>query len=63
MQDVYLMNNDTGELIPSEQVFREFYKTHKWNESVFDYFTETEITVDNSEIANPFELFANCINV
>lgn len=60
MKDVYLMNKETGEIVPSEQVFKEFYKTHGIFDSVFDEWTETEIEVENSNIDLPD--FANAIN-
>lgn len=53
MKDIYLMNRDTGELVPSEQVFKEFYKTHGIFESVFDEWIETDIPVENSEMIVP----------
>lgn len=53
MCDVYLMNNETGEMLPSTQVFREFYKTHGIYDSVFDFWTETNIPVENSCVEFP----------
>ena len=47
------MNKTTGELIPSEKVFKEFYKTHNIFESVFDEYDETNILVDNTKIDVP----------
>lgn len=44
-KDVYLMNKETGELIPSTQVFKEFYKSHKILDSVFDEYQETNLSV------------------
>ena len=53
LNDVYLMNKSTGELAPSQQVFKEFYKTHNIFDSVFDEWQETNITVDDSYISSP----------
>ena len=53
MQDVYLMNKLTGEIVPSEKVFKDFYKTHGIKDSVFDEWEETDITVENSYIDIP----------
>lgn len=61
MRDLYAMNNETGELIPAEKVISEFYKTHKWNESWTDFYTVTDIEVENTFI--PFPDFTKAINV
>lgn len=53
LNDVYLMNKSTGELIPSQQVFKEFYKAHNIFDSVFDEWQETNIIVDDSYISMP----------
>jgi hypothetical protein len=53
MRDLYAMNNETGEIIPCEQAIAEFYKTHKWNESWTDFYTVTDIEVENTFIAFP----------
>ena len=53
MQDVYLMNKKTGELIPSKQVFKEFYKNHGIYDSVFDEWQETDLEVENSTFEVP----------
>ena len=53
LNDVYLMNKSTGEIIPSQQVFKEFYKTHNIFDSVFDEWQETNLIVDNSYISTP----------
>lgn len=44
-KDVYLMNKKTGELIPSTQVFKEFYKSHGILDSVFNEWQETNLMV------------------
>ena len=59
MSDIYLMNKETGEIKPSAQVFKEFYKTHGIFDSVFDFWTDTALTVDGTEI--PFPDFAKAI--
>ena len=59
MQDVYLMHRQTGEIKPSAQVFKEFYKDHGIFDSVFDEWAETELTVDGSSVE--FPNFANAI--
>ena len=53
LNDVYLMNKSTGELVPSQQVFKDFYKTHNIFDSVFDEWQETNLIVDNSYISTP----------
>jgi hypothetical protein len=53
MQDVYLMNKTTGEIVPSVQVFKDFYKTHSIKDSVFDEWENTEILVENTSIQFP----------
>lgn len=53
MKDIYLENKITGELLPSEQVIREFYASHGVLESVFDYFNETKIEVESTRINFP----------
>ena len=53
LNDIYLMNKLTGELVPSQQVFKEFYKTHNIFDSVFDEWQETDIEVKNSYAPPP----------
>lgn len=53
LNDIYLMNKSTGEILPSQQVFKEFYKTHNIFDSVFDEWEETSLNVDNSYISMP----------
>lgn len=53
MQDIYLMNKETGEIVPSNEVFKEFYKTHGIKDSVFDEWEETDIPVNNSFVEFP----------
>ena len=60
MQDIYLMNKETGEIKPSEQVFNEFYKTHGILDSVFDEWQETGLNVEGTTL--DFPNFANAIN-
>lgn len=53
MKEPYLMNKETGELQPYSVASREFYsKPRKWNESVFDEWTETEY-LSGLEMAAP----------
>jgi hypothetical protein len=47
------MNRETGEIKPSAQVFKEFYKTHGIFDSVFDEWQETDLTVDGSSVEFP----------
>lgn len=61
MRDVYLMNKETGELVPSEEVFKEFYKHHGIYDSVFDEWEETLLEVEDSEI--DFPDFAEALNI
>ena len=60
MQDVYLMNKETGEIKPSAQVFKEFYKNHGIFDSVFDFWAETDTPVEGSKVDPPN--FASAIN-
>ena len=53
MQDVYLMNKKTGEILPSKQVIKEFYKTHGIFDSWTDEFEETDLLVENSTLEYP----------
>lgn len=53
LNDIYLMNKSTGEIIPSQQVFKEFYKNHNIFDNVFDEWQETSLIVDNSYISPP----------
>lgn len=48
MKDIYLMHKETGEIVPSKQVFKEFYKTHGIYDSVFSEWIETDLLVENS---------------
>lgn len=59
MKEVYLMNKKTGEIKPSAQVFKEFYKTHGIFDSVFDEWQETDLPVDGSSVE--FPNFVNAI--
>jgi len=61
MKDVYLMNKKTGEILPSNDVFKEFYKTHGIFDNVFDEWAETELEVENSCLKFPD--FADAINI
>ena len=53
MRDVYLMNKETGELIPAQIVIRDFYKTHGFWDSWTDEWIETDIEVENSFLPVP----------
>ena len=53
VKDIYLMNKETGEIMPSKQVFKEFYKTHGIYDSVFDEWVETDLEVDDSDLELP----------
>lgn len=61
MNDVYLMSKETGELVPSQIVFKEFYKTYGIKDSVFDEWEETDIEVENSYMEFPD--FTKAINI
>ena len=62
MKDVYLMSKETGELVPSQIVFKEFYKTHHGiYDSVFDEWDETSIEVEDSYVEFPD--FSKAINI
>lgn len=53
LNDIYLMNKLTGELVPAQQVIKNFYTTHGYKEDVFEFWQETNIEVENSYIAMP----------
>lgn len=59
MNDIYLMNKETGELVPAHVVIKNFYKTHGYMDSWTDEWIETDIEVENSFI--PVPDFANAI--
>lgn len=61
MRDIYVMDNETGEIIPSEKAIADFYKTHKWNERWTDFYTITDIEAENTFITFPD--FSKTINV
>lgn len=61
MKDIYLMNKETGEIVPSQTVFKEFYKAHGIFDSVFDEWEETNIEVEDSSVEFPD--FTKVINV
>lgn len=61
MKDVYLMKKETGEIVPSQTVFKEFYKTHGIKDSVFDEWEETDIEVEDSYMELPD--FSKVINI
>ena len=61
MNDIYLMNKETGEIVPSKEVFNDFYKTHGIYDSVFDFWAETDLIVENSYIDIPN--FTNAIKI
>lgn len=52
LRDVYLMHRETGEIVPSNQVFKEFYKTHGIYDSVFTEWIETDIEVENGDFVD-----------
>ena len=43
MKDVYFMNRETGELLPSCEAIRDFYKTHNILDDWNDEWQETKI--------------------
>ena len=53
MKDIYLMNKFTGELKPATEAIRDFCATHDWRERWTDEWEETELEVENSELAPP----------
>lgn len=61
MNDIYLMNKETGEIVPSKEVFKDFYKTHGIFDSVFVFWAETDLIVENSYIDIPN--FTNAIKI
>lgn len=53
LNDVYLMNKATGEIVPSSIVFRDFYKTHGIFDSVFTEWDETDLPVEGEYMDVP----------
>ena len=53
LQDVYFMNKETGELKPSGEAIREFYKTHGALDRWTDEWQETALPVDGAYIEPP----------
>jgi hypothetical protein len=54
LNDIYLMNKKTGEIVPYKQVYKEWCKTeHSYLESIFDEWIETDLIVENSYIEFP----------
>ena len=54
MSDIYLMNKETGELVPSSQAIREFYNTHSYKDSWTDEWEETDIPTGSHMSAPDF---------
>lgn len=53
MKDIYLMNKETGEILPSAQAIHEYYKTHGALEAWTDEWQETNLAVEGSTIPAP----------
>jgi len=52
MKDVYFMNKETGEILPSSVAIKDFYKTHGILESWTDLWEETNMETE-TEMASP----------
>ena len=61
MRDLYAESKETGELVPCEKVIHEFYKTHGALERWTDYWTITNIEVENSFV--PMPDFTGAVNI
>ena len=53
LRDFYAMNKKTGEIVPTVEAIREFYKNHAALDDWRDDWEETEIPVENSTISAP----------
>lgn len=52
MKDIYLMNKETGELVPSADVFAT-YRYTSYLSSPFDEWLETDIAVEGTDVCPP----------
>ena len=52
MKDIYLMNKETGELVPSADVFAN-YEYHTYLSSPFDEWAETDLEVEGTNVCPP----------
>ena len=59
MKDVYLQNNETGELLPSSTVIQEFYKNHDVLEDWHTEWSETGIETKDDIDAPDFSKVLN----
>lgn len=62
IKDVYAMNIETGEIVPTKQAIHEFYKTHKWYEAWTDEWQPTDMEVEDSYLDNPLQCFLDSVN-
>ena len=53
MKDIYVMNKETGEIIPAQQAISEYYKTHGIFDAWTDEWEETDLEVENSTVEIP----------
>ena len=53
LQDVYFMNKLTGELLPSGEAIREYYKAHGPLDRWTDEWEETEFPVEGKYLDAP----------
>lgn len=58
MKEIYLMDKETGELIPASDAIKSFYKTHGALDDWTKYYEETSLYVEGSTIDLPS--FAFC---
>lgn len=54
MKDILFMNNETGELLPSTEAIKDFYKSHNILEAWTDLWTETKLEAENDLIFPDF---------
>lgn len=53
LHDEYFMNKNTGELLPSGEAIRDFYKSHGWRERWTDEWEPTGIEIEDSMLDAP----------
>ena len=60
MYDVYVMDKETGEVIPSSEAVRRFYETHPyceaWTDQYIELDEETEIEIEVPDFTKTINL-------
>ena len=53
MKETYLMDKETGELVPALRTIHEWSQTHAWNDPWTRRYEETDIEIDGTDIGLP----------